>query len=49
MDFRKCLSSAIGYLTLFIIGILVIPAGILWGAIAAVWNLADRIMRRLEQ
>ncbi len=49
MDMKKCLSSVIGYITLFTIVILAIPAGILWGATTALWNYADIVMRQLEK
>lgn len=49
MDIRKYISSGVGYFTLITIAILAIPAGILWGAISVVWNLSDRIIRRLEK
>lgn len=47
MNLKKAMCSLVGYGALVVIGLLAIPAGLLWGAISLVWNGADLLLRKL--
>ena len=47
MNLRTALGSFVGYGALVVIGLLAIPAGLLWGAISLVWNGADLILQKI--
>ena len=47
MNLKKAMCSLVGYGALVLIGLLAIPAGLLWGAITLVWNGADLILQKI--